>query len=145
MKTLIVYSSKYGTTKKCAELLAKNLEADLLDCDQELEAPTNYEQVILGSSVYMGQIRKSMKKYINRYIKIIKTKKIALFMCSGNVEDFSLFPYNLNQNPHVHLGYAYPLSEMKFMDKLIVKKIAGVTSDTDAINYQAIETFKSHL
>lgn len=145
MKTLIVYSSKYGTTEKCAHLLAKELGADLQNTDQDLKSPADYDQIILGSSVYMGQIRKSMKQYINRYIKLIEGKKVALFMCSGNTKDFSVFPFDLKKYPHAHFGYAYPMKVMKLLDKMIVKKIAGITSDTNAIHYQAIEDFKTLL
>jgi len=69
MKTLIVYATKYGCTKKCTEIIksyskgevrivsAKNFKANI----------EQYDTVIIGGSVYMGKIQKEITHFCHCY------------------------------------------------------------------------------
>ena len=54
-KTLIIYSSKYGHTKKYAQWLAEELNADICD-DKSLKNKMldDYSTVLFGGSLYAG-------------------------------------------------------------------------------------------
>lgn len=58
MSTLIVYTSKYGSTEKCAKQLAEQLtdSFELVDSVPDLSL---FDSIIIGSPIYMG---KSLKE-----------------------------------------------------------------------------------
>ena len=80
MKTLVVYYSKTGTTKKVAEALIakKNCDYDELLYDEELKSvnsmrgPSEYDCVILLAPVWALSLAEPMKLYISKYKSDIK-------------------------------------------------------------------------
>ena len=89
MKTLILYATKSGTTKKCAALLAANLGADscaLWDlCDGE-PALFGYDTLVLGSYLRMGVVDKRLTAFLEKHRDEILEKPFGLFLC-GCVEE----------------------------------------------------------
>ena len=110
MRVLIAYSSKHGTTAKCARILAEKLgsaEVDIKDINCEsVDSPDNYDVVVLGSSVRMGTISKNIKKYIKDYnqwddsiIKFID-RDLVITLLEENSTNFIARisrPYSFNQ------------------------------------------------
>lgn len=89
MKTLIVYATKTGASRECAELLAAKLTACSL-CDLSKQQPDleSYDTVILGSGVRMGNIYKPMKSFIERNRKDLRSKKTAIYLCHAYPDTF---------------------------------------------------------
>jgi menaquinone-dependent protoporphyrinogen IX oxidase len=57
-KAIVVYESRYGSTKRYAEWVAENCRADLIVLEKaDIDAVARYETVIFGSCVYAGAIR----------------------------------------------------------------------------------------
>lgn len=61
MKTLILYATKYGSTKKCACLLAEKLpgQTEMKQIHEPVD-PMQFDQIIIGSPVRMGQVDKKI-------------------------------------------------------------------------------------
>jgi menaquinone-dependent protoporphyrinogen IX oxidase len=79
-KALIIYFSKYGTTKKYAEWLAEELAGDIVSInDFNQNILNNYEIIILGSGLYAGNIE-GLNIFKKNY-ETLKNKKIILFTC----------------------------------------------------------------
>ncbi len=90
MKTIIIYASTYGYAEKCAKRLAGEMGGSTEAADAGKNAPESldsYEAVILGGSIYMGQIQKKLKEYMEAHKAELLTKKLGLFICSGLPED----------------------------------------------------------
>jgi len=89
MSTLIVYSSKYGFTKTCAEILAKKLgeNVDIYDLNSNLPDLMKYDKVIVGGSIYAGKIRKPVMRFCTDNLNTLKGKKLGLFICGMAKED----------------------------------------------------------
>lgn len=84
MKTLIVYASKTGTAKQCAESLAGRLpNATLCDVTQEKLDPTGYDVVVLGGSVRMGMIHNDLRQYAEGCKDILVNKRLGIFITCG--------------------------------------------------------------
>lgn len=84
MKTLIAYASKTGTARQCAEALAGRIEgAVLCDLTKEQPNPAEYDTVILGGSVRMGQIHNDLKKYAQGAQDVLKDKRLGIFITCG--------------------------------------------------------------
>lgn len=61
MKTLILYTSKYGCTKDCANYLKSKLgqQTDIASLDYfQTTDLQHYDWIILGGSIYIGKIQK---------------------------------------------------------------------------------------
>lgn len=93
MKTLILYGSTYGYAAQCAgELAAKMGGAEAMDIGKGAPASLDeYDAVILGGSIYMGQVQKKLKEYLEANKSQLIAKKLGLFLCCG-------LPENLEQN-----------------------------------------------
>lgn len=137
MKSIIIYSTKYGSAGEIAELLRTKLagETDVINIMKE-QAPflSGYDNVILGSSVYIGRIQKQMTAYIAGHIDELKTKRIGLFLSAGapNEEEGkkelnAAFGEALTSQAFAKevLGHAFIFENMKFLDKLMMSKIKG--------------------
>lgn len=89
MRTLIVYASKSGTAKECADLLAQKLE----DCEiyeaSSAPAPDGWDTVVLGSGVRMGKAYKPILKYMARHMETLTAKRIAIYLCNGDLNTFT--------------------------------------------------------
>ena len=68
LKILILYATRNGATKYCAELLSSKLQnvydVTLANCKEALPAPSEFDVAVLAGSIRMGKIDKTLKKYI---------------------------------------------------------------------------------
>jgi len=58
MRTIIVFAAKHGTTAACANLLAKQLDGEVVLCHlgkQRVPQLDDFDQIIIGGSVYIGK------------------------------------------------------------------------------------------
>jgi menaquinone-dependent protoporphyrinogen IX oxidase len=79
-KVLVMYFSKYGSTKKYAEWIASELNGDIFDIKNiKQNILENYNTIILGTALYAGKLE-GLEIIINNY-ENIKNKKIVIFTC----------------------------------------------------------------
>lgn len=84
MKTLIVYGSKTGTAKQCAEALAGRLNgADLCDITEKQPDPAEYDVIVLGGGVRMGLIHNDIRQYAEKHKAVLAGKKLGVFVTCG--------------------------------------------------------------
>jgi menaquinone-dependent protoporphyrinogen IX oxidase len=79
-KVLVLYFSKYGSTKKYTEWIASELNGDI--CNVKNIKPQifeNYNTIIIGSGLYAGKIE-GIKIITDNY-EVIKNKKLIIFTC----------------------------------------------------------------
>ncbi len=83
-RVLIVYATKYGTTKEIAEeiqeVLAENsIESDLTNV-METGIIDSYDAVILGSPVYMGKMLVEARDFCQQYRPYLADTWLAIFV-----------------------------------------------------------------
>src|SRR5665648_535004 len=91
MKTLIIYASTYGYTKECVEKLKELIDGEVIITDikkDDVPSSDEFDNIIIGGSIYMGQIHKKLKEYCTANLNLLLNKKIALFLCCGLPENF---------------------------------------------------------
>ena len=92
MNILILYATRGGVTRTCAEMLAKYIEKSgdvtISDIYANTPSPEKYDVVILGSSVRMSHIDKRVKQYIKQYTDILSNMPSAVFLCCGYTRQF---------------------------------------------------------
>lgn len=78
MKTLVLYKSKAGFTKRYAQWIAEALNADLFEADQvKAEVFSSYDTVIYGGGLYAVGI--NGVKLITRNMERLSGKKVVVF------------------------------------------------------------------
>jgi menaquinone-dependent protoporphyrinogen oxidase len=82
-KTLVTYASKYGATAEIAEKIGEVLNSAGLKTDvlsiKQVSDPSQYNAVILGSAVYIGQWRKEAVKFLEANKTELTKKQVWLF------------------------------------------------------------------
>lgn len=86
MKGIIVYQGRYGATAQYARWLADALRLPLFGTEEATPALlAGYDLVILGSSVYVGQLL--ISKWLDRHAGLLAEKKVLLFVVCGTTAD----------------------------------------------------------
>ena len=87
MKTLIVYSSGFGTTREISEKIANffvmnsTITVDLKSIDQ-IENIKSYESVIIGSSIRADKPMANTRDFLSLYHQQLARKRVAIFLVS---------------------------------------------------------------
>ena len=137
MRTLIVYGTKYGAARVCAERIANELgrEADVVNLadggDLDLDA---YDLVVVGTSIYMGRPRKEVRAFCRARLETLLKKRVGLFLCC--VQDgephlggqfAAAFPAPLlgHAAARAQLGGVVDFTKLSRLDRFIMTKVAG--------------------
>jgi menaquinone-dependent protoporphyrinogen oxidase len=153
MKTILIYSTKYGCTEQAAKRIQAALggETALFNIMKDSVPPLDtYDTVILGGSVYIGKVQKQLTAYMSSHLEQLLDKNVSLFLCAGAPkgeeqakELQNAFPEALFKQAVVKdvLGYAYSFDKMGFFEKLIMKKIKGNTNNSAEFYDEQIALF----
>jgi menaquinone-dependent protoporphyrinogen oxidase len=141
MNTLVIYATKYGCTERCAKSLSGKLsgKVDLINIKtSQLPDLSKYDRVIIGGSIYVGQIQKPIKEFCIKNLSLLKEKKVGLFICCGFAENVkqhmeNSFPKELLE---VALGKEcfggeLNLEKMKFFDRFITKMVSKAAKKSE--------------
>jgi|AGTN01.1.fsa_nt_gi Flavodoxin len=91
MKTLIVYSTLGGASKKSAEILAENIkDSSIADIKKEVPDLNGIDAIIIGGGVYAAHIGRKLKKFVKKNLNKLVTIPHALFVCCAD-PDFMKF------------------------------------------------------
>lgn len=147
MKSVIIYSSKYGTTKTCSQILAQKLtDAEIIDIKEaEGLLLSGYDTVIIGSSIRVGQINKKIKEFCEENARELLGKNLGLFICSTAQEnterDFTAnFDKNLlaNCRHKAWFGGELDLKKAKGIDKLVIWMVLKMFEKNENKNFPQI-------
>ncbi|KPI52430.1 flavodoxin [Clostridioides difficile] len=156
MNTIIIYSSKYGCTKDCANILKNKLSdnitiVDINDSNPKIEL-SKFDTIIIGSSIYVGSVSKKIRILCNDNIELLNKKRVGVFLCCGFSEQAdkylkSNFPASLLENANAIgvFGSEARLEKMKFLDKLIMKSVSKGNYDSFKISQDSIDDFLRNL
>lgn len=124
MKTIVVYQSKYGYTKKYAEWLSKELNCDRKE-NAKLEDIIGYDRILCGGGIYAGSM--NGLKLITKNLNKLSGKRLVLFavgLNSGHKEELERFWKKLlNEEqyktiPHFFLRGGFDYQKLNTGDKL---------------------------
>ena len=156
MKTLIVYTSKYGCTADCAILLKRKLPGDVILADIT-KAPkqvnvNDYDTIIIGGSVYVGRVSKNLRAFCESNLDALLKKNVGVFLCSALSDQFNdtlknNFPVLLLDNAKAVklFGSEARLETMNFMDKMIIKTVTKNDFSGFKVSEKSIDEFASEI
>lgn len=156
MKSLILYTSSHGTTEKAALLLKENLKggADVINLKKNPRLDiSGYDLIVIGSSVHIGNIPKRMKDFIEKNLDVLKSKKLGLFLCCMKENDEAKEQFETAFSKELReasisnglFGGEFLFEKMNFLQRAIVKKVAGKTSSVFNMNDKAIRKFAKEI
>lgn len=133
MKTLIIYASTYGYTEELVKkmMVESNNEVDAINIVNSKNIDiANYDNLILGSSIYVGQMHKELKNFIQTNLSEIQSKKLGLFLTCGFEAQFDTHVKNnfsedliRHATSIIYLGGRINKDKLKFGHKLMVNMI----------------------
>ncbi len=132
MKIAIIYTTKGGTTRECAELLERELAAHEVTVAgmQENTDLTEFDLVVIGFPIRMAKPCREARKYMKNNAAILAEKKTAYYMCCGFVdcaEEYAekALPKALRgtELTVTCLGGSLEPQRFKGIDKMIVKAV----------------------
>lgn len=133
MKLLIAYSTKNGTTYKCAEMLrdylGETVEVDIVNLKTYLPCPTPYDAVVVGGAVRMECLDRRVKRFLRVHRDTLSKKPSAVYICCGFSENYD--EYAITQLPRGlecslgvhHFGGELKVDKVKGFEKLLVKVV----------------------
>lgn len=133
MNTLIIYTSTYGYTEEMVHKMVdeSNRQFDSINILKNKNIDlTKYENIIIGSCIYVGQINKELKKFLSNNHDELMHKNIGLFLVCAFEEQFKTHLINNftsdmidHSQIQVNLGGKLQKDKMNFAHKVLVNMI----------------------
>lgn len=149
MKTLIVYGTKYGFAEKCVNILKEKLQGEVVAVNAKkgnIPDIISFDNVIIGGSIYAGQIQKGIKNFCAGKTDELISKRVGLFICGMNDKDVdkqfnNLFPEVMLANAVAkeHFGGEVVFKKMNFLERFIMKKIGKTNENVSKMSEENIE------
>lgn len=152
MSVLIVYSTKYGFTEKCIEVLTEKLKGEIkvVNIQHEIiKDISRYDKIIIGGPIYVGRFQKKLRRFCLDNLQILLDKKLGLFVTCSVAGDIAIkqlndaFPNELCSKTIVKgcFGGEINKEKAKFFHRLIVKMVSKTdNSSTTRNNGMIIES-----
>ena len=127
-KAAVIYKSKYGSTKRYAEWIAKAVDGDLFESSKiKLEDLLHYDTIVFGGSLHAVGIKGI--EIITKNFEQLKSKKIIVFAtgCSPSKEEAIQHVIDHNFTVDIkekikffYLRGSFNYSKLNFIDKLMM-------------------------
>ena len=126
IETIVIYKSKTGFTKRYAEFITEDLDAEIYELHEiKIEDIDKYDTIIYGGGLYAGCINGI--DFINKNIDILKKHKVIVFatgLCSGSDDEINnMKNSNFNQEQIKYIDFFYLRGGFNFSNLSIVDKI----------------------
>ncbi|MBN2259206.1 MAG: flavodoxin domain-containing protein [Clostridiales bacterium] len=140
MKGIVIYKSKYGSTKQYAQWISEETGIDIVSMDEfDVSLLTEYDIVVIGAYIRAGKI--AAKEWLDKNVNLLKNKKIYFYTVSGtNPQNKMIFelakatiPIELQSstqifNMHGKMNY----KELDRIDKIIINMGILLERDKEA-------------
>jgi menaquinone-dependent protoporphyrinogen oxidase len=148
---LIAYRSKYGTTARCARILAERITAptELVDLNAVRNPDvTRFDVVLVGGSIYGGKIQRQVPAFCERNREKLMLCHVGLFLCCLSHGERALAQLQ-SAFPEWLLAHAFarslPGGELRYTsltlaDRLLVRGLTRSLSDISLLKIDALET-----
>lgn len=145
--------SSHGTTEKIAKMIRAELPKqtiELINLKKNRKPKLEeFDQFILGASIHAGVIPKRMRKLMSKNSALLKSKKLGLFLCcmyegkEAREQFENAFPKELREYAKSAklLGGEFIFEKMNFIERAMVRKIAGTTKTISKIRVDEIKKF----
>ena len=156
MRVLIVYTSRYGSTKEMVELLASQIHGTVEKVDlRRARAPKleGYQVVIIGAPVFARKIPVLIKRFCQIRHTELSSRKVGLFLSCIARYDRALeyldanFPAWLREQSFAReiFGGRLEMKKISFFHRFLLKQLSRIKYDRNAVNPAAIARFAEKI
>lgn len=125
METIVIYKSKYGSTKQYAERIAQELGCQCFDAkDIKAEDLTEYDNIVYGGGLYAEVI--NGLSLITKNIEKLKDKKIAVFSTGITPLDCSDYYDKMVIEKNFKNGLPENIKVFNFLGKMVLSELSLV-------------------
>ena len=145
MKGIIIYKTKYGTTKKYVDWLIEDTKFDSIEVDKaNINSVKDYDTIILCGPVYASSIKGL--SFIRKNYNNLKDKKLAIFGVGASpledttIENLMTFSIkkDLKEIPLFYGRGAMDEDNLSFKDKMLCKLLRQALKKQDPSTYVII-------
>lgn len=152
MRCLILYTTKYGATRKCAESIARHVSEEVvMDTIDTFDSTAlkEYDHIILGAPIYAGKPPIMFIDFCKQHQASFLKKPLSLFICGLVREPHkqakeleAAFSAQLRNHAvqTCFLGGALTYSQLSAPEKILMKMLRQ-DYDQNALDQSAIRTF----
>ncbi len=152
MKTAIIYTSRYGSTKKVAEKIASLLKAELIfSTNDDIADLNSIDNIVLGIPIYAGTTTRDMRTFLKKNWDDIRLKITGVFVMCWDEErlyDFlnTILPGKLTDIALVKcLGSEINPELLLEFEKKVIFELIGITENTSNISEEKIVEFANEI
>ena len=149
MNILILYSSRYGATEKCAQFIMEGLKgkADITNLNETEPGDIDrYDIILLGGGIYAGKLQNNITRFIKANEECLRSKKVGMFICCkegdkvaeyirANVTNWTINELFVLE----HVGYEINLERMNRLEKFLMKSIFKIKENYSQLNHDSID------
>ena len=146
MKGIILYTSKYGATKRYADWLAEESGFDCIETkNAKIEDVIQYDAIILGGGIYASGI--SGLSFLKKNIGKLQGRKIIVFCDGASPFDEKAFQQIIDYNlkgplsglPCFYCRGAWDMDRMNFADRNLCRLLQKVVAKKKPGDYEVWE------
>ena len=146
MKGIILYTSKYGATKRYADWLAAESGFDCMETKSaKIEDVIQYDAIILGGGIYASGI--SGLSFLKKNIEKLQGRKIIVFCDGASPFDEKAFQQIIDYNlkgplsglPCFYCRGAWDMDRMNFADRNLCRLLQKIVAKKKTGDYEIWE------
>ncbi len=157
MNTLIIYATKNGSVAEVAKLISKEIngKVDLINAhENKVEDISSYDNILIGSSVYFGQIDRKIKNFIFLHRPEIMKRKFGIFIMAGEKDEQAMerqlkdtIPNDIYTKANVLsvIGSEIKLNQFSWLVRFILKHVKKIKSSYKNIDSTKIKDFAKNF
>lgn len=149
MKSVIIYSTKHGTTEKVANIInaLSKEKAELINLKKSKSVDlSQYDRIIIGGSIHAGMVQKRIRKFCEAHMQELSQKPLGLFLSCMEEEKAqeqfnNAYPEELRKAAISTklTGGEILLDKMNFLERYVVKKMGKMTESVSKIREDKIK------
>lgn len=157
MRGIIIYATEHGCTEKAVKLLQSKIPEGIKTVNVAREKAPDlslFDTVILGGPIYIGKMHKVLSVYMQQNLEVLKSKRLALFVCAGEqdpvLRDKQLafaFPEELYSCAIMRetFGGELRLDKLSLTTKLMLRVVKGIKEDYSRLSEVKIDRFAKEV
>lgn len=155
-KTLIVYATTHGCAESAAQTLSSLLDGEVTLVDLKKQSGLDlgaFSTIIVGGSIHAGQVQRRVKRFCQTNRQTLIQKRLGLYLCCMEEgekaqQQFDMaFPADLREHAAASglFGGEFDFAKMNFLQRAIVRKVAGIDRSVSKVKPENIRRFAAAL
>jgi len=155
-KILVVYATTHGCAESAAQTLSSQLEGQVTLVNLKKNSNPDlgpFSTIIVGGSIHAGQVQGRVKRFCQTNLQALSRKRLGLYLCcmeegeKAEQQFAGAFPAELREHAVARglFGGEFDFAKMNFLQRAIVRKVAGIDRSVSKVKAENIHRFAAAL